>query len=478
MGKPIMIVGTASGAGKSLICTALCRILTNRGYSVAPFKMQNMSLNAICSYEGLEMSIAQYIQALACKKKPSVVYNPLLLKPENGQTYVVFEGKFSEIIPAASYMTNRKQKYFKKGLQTLQKLMDENDYVIIEGAGSPAEVNLMPYDITNMAVAKAVNADTFIVTDIDRGGSFASIVGTMEIFNPHEKKLIKGFIFNKFRGIAEMLTTGFDYLREKYNIHYFSVIPMLTHALPEEDSLQNWETKRGDLDICVIRTPFISNFSDFSPLSWYNGVRYVQTPGEVHGDLIILPGSKRTVDDLKWLRMTQIDKAIYQAWKKGTFIMGLCGGFQMMGTTILDNFETLSGKVEGLGILPITTVINREKRKGNVNRKITLGSETYFVKGYEIRHGETSVQLDNPFSEPLPGEKGFSDCCTENACGTYLHGLFYNDDFTIAFLNRFRHQKGLLPITSKMNSLDQEIEQFACAVEKHLNVDAIVYGEA
>ena len=475
MGKPIMIVGTSSGAGKSLTCTALCRILKNRGYSVAPFKMQNMSLNSICSYEGLEMSVAQYIQSVACGKPPSVVYNPILLKPENGQTYVVFEGNFVERIPASSYMTNRKKKYFAKGIQTLNKLIDENDYVIIEGAGSPAEVNLMKYDVTNMAVAKAVMADTYIVTDIDRGGSFASLVGTMEIFNEEERSLVKGFVFNKFRGIKDMLNSGFDYLEDKYGIKTIGVVPVIKNSIPEEDSLQSWESSTGDVDIRVIKTPFISNFSDFSPLTWFNGVRYVDCSEDIGGDIILLPGSKRTVDDLKWMRQNGIDKALRKAKENGSFIMGICGGFQILGDSIRDDYESEVGEIEGLALLPVRTAMNMKKKTANVKRTIIWNGFEKEVTGYEIRHGETFIpDGQTPFSKSSDDADNFSDCVKDNVAGTYLHGLFYNYDFTADFLNFFRKKKGLEMLTAENNSLDREIEMFSEEVEKNLDMEELM----
>ena len=225
MGIPIMIVGTSSDAGKTLISTVICNHLTELGFKVAPFKMQNMSLNSMCSIEGGEMSVAQYIQAIACKKLPSVRFNPILLKPENGKTYVIFNGKYYNKYSPKDYMSDRKKEFFDKGINILNQLLDENDYVIIEGAGSPAEVNLMKYDITNMAVAKAVKAHTIIVTDINLGGSFASIVGTMEIFNEEEKNLVKGFIFNKYYGKKEMLDDGLKYLLDKYNKPTLGIVP-------------------------------------------------------------------------------------------------------------------------------------------------------------------------------------------------------------------------------------------------------------
>jgi len=329
-----MVVGTSSGAGKSLTVAAICRILTNKGFSVAPFKMQNMSLNSMVSVEGGEMSVAQYVQSIACKKPPSVIYNPILLKPENGQTYIIFKGKFVDKVKPGTYMMDKKMKYFNEGIKDLKKLLSKNDYVIIEGAGSPVEINLKPYDITNMAVAKAVNADTIIVTDINRGGSFASIVGTMELLDKEEKNLIKGFVFNKFFGNKELLNDGFNYLEKRYNVKTLGVIPYFEHQIPEEDSMIEWEQKTGDLDIRVLKLPRISNFSDFMPLSWYNGIKYVDSTNEVGGDILIIPGSKSTVEDLIWMKENGIYEKILTAHKNGTFIVGICGGFQMLKTNL------------------------------------------------------------------------------------------------------------------------------------------------
>ncbi len=481
MGKAIMVVGTSSGAGKSMICTAICRILSNRGYDVAPFKMQNMSLNSICSVEGGEMSVAQYLQSIASRKHPSIRYNPLLLKPENGQTYVVFEGNFTERLPAMSYMTDRKKKYFEKGIESLKKLIAENDYVIIEGAGSPAEINLKKYDIVNMAVAKAVNADTILVTDIDRGGSFASITGTMEIFDERERSLVKGFIFNKFRGNAAILDSGFEYLYDRYSVPTIGVVPMFNHKIPEEDSLQDWEKKGGDLDIRILKIPHISNFSDFTPLSWYNGIRYVENAEDVGGDIFIIPGSKRTVDDLNWIEEKNIGSALKKSMGKGTFAIGICGGYQMMGEFIDDTFETGAGRCEGLGIFPVETAFKSEKITGNVARRVLWNGMDMEVKGYEIRHGRTVPGCENHlfFSEIEKDNAGiikseFEGSVIDNAFGTYLHGLFYNDLFTRCFLNHFRSKKGLEPLDESGNSLDEEIERWSSFVDKNTDLKPVL----
>ncbi|BBE30821.1 cobyric acid synthase CobQ [Tepiditoga spiralis] len=469
MGKPIMIVGTSSGAGKSLTVAAICRILTNKGFNVAPFKMQNMSLNSMVSIEGGEMSVAQYVQSIACKKPPSVVYNPILLKPENGKTYIIFKGEFVDKVKPGSYMMDKKMKYFNEGIKDLKKLLSENDYVIIEGAGSPVEINLKPYDITNMAVAKAVNADTIIVTDINRGGSFASIVGTMELLDENEKDLIKGFVFNKFFGSKDLLNDGFDYLEKRYGVKTLGVIPYFKHQIPEEDSMIEWEQKTGDLDIRIVKLPRISNFSDFMPLSWYNGIKYIDSANEVGGDILIIPGSKSTVEDLIWMKENGIYEKILNAHKNKTFIVGICGGFQMFSKKIFDNVES-NKTVEGFGFIPYDTHFNEEKRSVNISGNVLFNNKKYEVSGYEIRHGETSIK-ENEFGT-FDGKK--SGYLSNKVLGTYLHGIFFNTKFTQEFLNYFRERKGLKHKDFSTISIDNEINNWANFVSKNINLEELL----
>ena len=480
MGKALMVQGTSSGAGKSLLVTALCRIFSNLGYDVVPFKSQNMSLNSAPSIEGGEISRAQYLQAIACKKRPSVKFNPILLKPEgNMKSQVVFMGKPIGSVSAKDYMLSRKEKLFRKAMAVLDELKEEHDLVIIEGAGSPVEINLKDYDIANMRVARAVNAPVILVTDIDRGGSFAQIVGTMELLSEEERKLVMGFVFNKFRGDASLLKPGFEYLEKRYGKPTLGVIPYAKHRLPEEDSLAEFPKVKGELHIQIVKLPHISNFTDFEPLHWANGVDYITRAEEINGDLIIIPGSKNTVEDLLWMRNSGIEEAIIQAHREGSFVVGICGGFQMLGKEVIDEVESKRGRVKGIGLLPAKTVFTTEKRTNHLKAKIlwekARGME---VEGYEIRMGRSTSE--RPFSviTSVNGARTLEPegAIGERAFGTYLHGIFHNFAFTERFLNMLRAEKGLEPVSIEEWSIGEEIERFARIVEESLDVEGILGG--
>jgi len=478
MGKALMVQGTSSGAGKSLLVTALCRIFSNLGYDVVPFKSQNMSLNSAPSIEGGEISRAQYLQAIACRKKPSVKFNPILLKPEGKvRSQVVFMGKPIGSVSARDYMLSRKEELFRKAMRVLDGLKEEHDLVIIEGAGSPVEINLKDYDIANMRVAKHANARVILVTDIDRGGSFASIVGTMELLSEEERKLVMGFVFNKFRGDASMLKSGFEYLENRYNKPVLGVIPYIEHRLPEEDSLAEFPKVKGELHIQIVKLPHISNFTDFEPLHWANGVDYVTRAEEINGDLIIVPGSKNTVEDLLWMRDNGIEDAIIEAHREGAFVVGICGGFQMLGREIIDDVESKRGRVRGIGLLPAKTVFTRKKRTNYLKAKILWEkARDMEVEGYEIRMGRSTSE--RPFSviTSVNGAKTFEPegAIGERAFGTYLHGIFHNFAFTERFLNILRAEKGLEPVSIAGWSIEEEIERFARIVEESLDVERIL----
>lgn len=478
MGKAIMVQGTSSGAGKSLLALALCRILTNLGYDVVPFKSQNMSLNSAPSVEGGEISRAQYLQALACRKKPSVKFNPILLKPEgNMRSQVVFMGKPIGSVSARDYMLSKKEELFRKAMAVLDELKEKHDLVIIEGAGSPVEINLKDYDIANMRVARHANARVILVTDIDRGGSFASIVGTMELLSEEERELVMGFVFNKFRGDASLLEPGFQYLERRYGKPTLGVIPYTEHRLPEEDSLTEFPKVRGDLHIQIIRLPHISNFTDFEPLHWANGVDYVTKPEEIKGDVIIIPGSKNTVEDLLWLRENGFEEAIIEAHREGSFVVGICGGFQMLGEKIIDTVESGRGEVKGIGLLPAKTVFERNKRTNHLNAEVLWEpARGMAVEGYEIRFGRSVSE--RPFSviKAINGARTFEPegAIGERAFGTYLHGIFHNFAFTERFLNFLRAENGLELVSIERWSIEEEIERFAKLVEENLNVRRIL----
>ena len=478
MGEALMVLGTSSGAGKSLLVTALCRILSNLGYDVVPFKSQNMSLNSAPSIEGGEISRAQYLQAIACRKKPSVMFNPILLKPEgNMRSQVVFMGKPIGTVSARDYMLSRKEELFRKAMRVLDGLKEKHDIVVIEGAGSPVEINLKDYDIANTRVMRHAGAKGILVTDIDRGGSFASIVGTMELLSKEERELILGFVFNKFRGDPSLLEPGFRYLERRYGKPTLGVIPYISHRLPEEDSLTEFPRVKGELHIQVIKLPHISNFTDFEPLHWANGVEYVDDAEEIMGDLIIVPGSKNTVEDLLWVRENGIDEAILQAHREGSFVVGICGGLQMLGKEIIDEVESKRGKVEGIGLLPVKTVFARSKRTNHLRAELLWEPlRGLNVEGYEIRMGRSVSK--RPFSviTSINGARAFEPegAVGERAFGTYLHGIFHNFAFTERFLNLLRAEKGLEPVSIERWSIEEEIERFARVVGENLDVDYIL----
>lgn len=478
MGNTLMVQGTSSGAGKSLLVTALCRIFSNLGYDVVPFKSQNMSLNSAPSIEGGEISRAQYLQAIACRKKPSVKFNPILLKPEGEmRSQVVFMGRPIGSVSARDYMLSRKEELFRKAMRVLDELKERHDLVLIEGAGSPVEINLKDYDIANMRVARHANAKVILVTDIDRGGSFASIVGTMELLSEEERELVMGFVFNKFRGDASLLKPGFEYLEKRYGKPTLGVIPYVKHRLPEEDSLAEFPKVRGELHIQIVKLPHISNFTDFEPLHWANGVDYVTRAEEIEGDVIIIPGSKNTVEDLLWMRENGIEEAIIQAHREGAFVVGICGGFQMLGREILDEVESKRGRVRGIGLLPAKTVFTREKRTNHLEAEILWEkARGISVEGYEIRMGRSVSE--RPFSviTSVNGAKTFEPegAIGERAFGTYLHGIFHNFEFTERFLNFLRLEKGLEPVSVEGWSVEEEIERFAKVVENNLDVERIL----
>ncbi|MGN0150733.1 MAG: cobyric acid synthase, partial [Clostridia bacterium] len=341
MAKAIMIQGTMSNAGKSIIAAALCRIFKQDGYKAAPFKSQNMALNSYITEEGLEMGRAQVVQAEAAGIKPSVLMNPILLKPTSDRgSQVIVNGEVRSDMSAADYY-----KYKKKLIPDIMKaynaLAAEYDIIVIEGAGSPAEINLKQNDIVNMGMAKMADAPVLLVGDIDRGGVFAQLYGTVELLEPSEKERIKGLIINKFRGDKEILKPGLSMLEELTKIPVAGVVPHMQLDIDDEDSLsERFNNKRiGAVDIAVIHFPRISNFTDFSVFERFNNVsvRYVKSVAELKNpDMIIFPGTKNTIEDLKWLRESGLEAAVLKAADSGKVIFGICGGYQMLGEEISD----------------------------------------------------------------------------------------------------------------------------------------------
>ncbi|MEB3290848.1 MAG: cobyric acid synthase CobQ [Leptolyngbya sp.] len=459
--RAIMVVGTASHVGKSLITSAICRLLNRQGWRVAPFKGQNMALNAYVTATGGEIGYAQAVQAWAAGVVPQVDMNPILLKPQGDMTsQVILKGKAVGTTTAQRYYAD----FFDRGWQAIQEsliaLSQDYDMVVCEGAGSPVEVNLKHRDLTNMRIAKYLNAPTVLVADIDRGGVFAHIIGTLELMDPDERALVKGIVINKFRGQREILEPGLDWLTERTGIPVLGVVPWLDQALPAEDSLSLLDRlpnrrKQADLTIAVVRLPRIANFTDFDPLESEPSVRVTYlTPKDDLGypDAVILPGTKTTIADLLTLQQTGMATAIRDYVAAGGTVMGICGGFQMMGQFIADpeGLEGQEGRFPALDLVPMRTVITQQK----IARQRTVTSrfpqDGLSVSGYELHQGRT--QFDLP-EAPGDGEQGFAYLFEDPSLGvvahrqslwgTYLHGIFDNGPWRRAWLNRLRQQRGL-----------------------------------
>ncbi|MBQ9871975.1 MAG: cobyric acid synthase [Eubacterium sp.] len=429
--KVIMIQGTMSNAGKSLLAAGLCRIFSDDGFRVAPFKSQNMALNSYITKEGLEMGRAQVMQAECARTEPLAAMNPILLKPSDDVgSQVIVNGKVVGNMKAMEYF--RRKKEFVKDIEAAYNSLAENaDIIVVEGAGSPVELNLLENDVVNMGLAKMIDAPVLLVGDIDRGGIFAQLIGTLDLLEEPERRRVKGIIVNKFRGDGSLFKDGIRMLEEKGNTRVVGVVPYLQLSLDDEDSLsERFQRKEtGAIDIAVIRFGHISNFTDFDPFDQLEDVsiRYVSSVSELGTpDLIILPGTKNTIADLQWMKEQGLAKAVTEMSEQGTSVLGICGGYQMLGRSIEDpdNVEG-GGKEQGLGLLPVDTVLGTEKTRTHFTGKVT-GAEGILealagtpVEGYEIHMGRTEPCED--LTEFTSEQTGF---CRKNIYGTYLHGFF------------------------------------------------------
>ena len=410
MAKTIMIQGTMSNAGKSLICAGLCRIFRQDGYKVAPFKSQNMALNSFITENGLEMGRAQVVQAEAAGIAPQVEMNPILLKPTNDTgSQVIVNGEVLQNMSAREYFAYKK-KLVPEIMRAFHKLEETYDIIVIEGAGSPAEINLKQDDIVNMGMAKMAKSPVLLVGDIDRGGVFAQLLGTLMLLEEEEKNMVKGLIINKFRGDKTILDPGIQMLEERGGIPVVGVTPYLSVEIEDEDSLTerfHGRKEAGLIDIAVIRTPRISNFTDFIVLENIKGVslRYVRDCRELkHPDMIILPGTKNTMEDLLWMRQNGLETEVKKAAAKGTIVWGICGGYQMLGESLSDPESVeAGGRIDGMGLLPMETTFVRQKTRTRVNGTfqhiggILKELSGIAFEGYEIHMGETRGK-DMPMS--------------------------------------------------------------------------------
>ncbi len=482
----IMVQGTTSHAGKSVLAAALCRIYARRGLRVAPFKAQNMALNSYVTLDGGEIGRAQAYQAAAAGIEAQVDMNPVLLKP-NSQTG-------SQVIVLGRPIGNMSVREYHAFQQTvwptvtgaLDRLRAAYDLVVIEGAGSPAEINLRAQDIVNMKVARYARCPVLLAGDIDRGGVFASLLGTTLLVTAEERALIKAFIINKFRGDASLLDSGIDFLSQRTGIPTLGVIPYLQHWRgDEEDSLgvddRRRSTRAAPLTIVVVRLPFISNYTDFDALADEDdvAVRYALDPRELAGaDAIILPGTKSTIADLDWLRRSGMAEALLALVETGMPVVGVCGGYQMLGQRIVDpaGVESSTGETHGLGLLDIDTTFEGEKRTVRAEGQLTgsaLGDAGTPARGYEIHMG---LSVRAPGVAPLVQLTDATGATyTDGAvarqgqvCGCYLHGIFDHPALRRGWLNHLRARKGLTPlpvVTDAPSDLDRLADHVAANLD-------------
>ncbi|MGI2335509.1 MAG: cobyric acid synthase [Dehalogenimonas sp.] len=493
--KVIMIQGTSSNVGKSVLVAAFCRIFKQDGYKVAPFKSQNMALNAFVTPEGGEIGRAQAMQAEAAGIAPSIHMNPVLLKPEaNSRSQIILHGKVYNNTSAADYYQHTKF-LLGKVKESLDYLKERYDIIVIEGAGSPAEINLKSREIANMRMAKLANSPVLLAGDIDRGGVYASFVGTLEILDEEERKLVKGFLINKFRGDVTLIKDANDYLEDKTGRPVLGVVPYFRDILlAQEDSVylderQNMDSE-SDLDIAIIRIPRISNYDDFDALEEDGAnIRYITRPDELgNPDLIIIPGSKTTVPDLLAIRQSGVADAVIKRAKAGTPVFGACGGYQMLGKLIHDpeHVESEQDTVEGLGLINAETTFAATKATTQVKGVITedrgllAGLKGECIGGYEIHMGRTNSP-DHPFhiTETQDGGADYPDGSINEAgtvFGSYIHGIFQSHGFRRGLMNNLRRRKGL-PERVYDAPLDKEkhYDALAALVRKSVDMEAIYH---
>jgi len=469
-----MVLGTASHVGKSLIATGLGRIFSDEGVRVAPFKAQNMSLNSAATPDGREIGRAQALQAEACRVVPCAQMNPVLIKPSSDTgAQVILLGRVWGQVTASDYHQRRVEDLFPAVLESYAALADAHELIVLEGAGSPAEINLRAHDIVNMRMAHAADAECVLVGDIDRGGVFASLLGTMELLEPEDRTRIRGFIVNKFRGDVSLLTPGIEMIEQRIGIPCAGVVPYLHNlGLEEEDSVAMEDRRTADrvwrnapsspdrpLRIGVVAFPHMANFTDFDALAMEPSVAlaFLDDPSQAAAaDVLILPGSKQTLDDLDWLRRREFGPAL--SAHTGPLI-GICGGYQMLGVSIEDpagveNAGT-ARTMEGLGLLPVRTVMRETK---------TVRLATGKFRGYEIHMGETSAVA------------GAATPDDERVWGTYVHGLFDDDAFRHEFLDGVRERCGLAPAREKLPvtaNRQARIDRWADHLRQSLNLQMI-----
>jgi adenosylcobyric acid synthase len=488
MSSSLMVVGTASHAGKSILVTALCRILKQRGLCVAPFKSQNMALNSFVCRDGCEIGRAQVVQAEAAGVEPEADMNPILLKPANSrQIQVVVQGLVYATMSAGEYYAN-KSFFFERSLESFHRLESKFDVIILEGAGSAAEVNLRDRDIVNLPFAKAVGSSALLVADIDRGGVFASIVGTFALLDEDERDLVRGFVINRFRGDLSLFSDGPEFLEQRTGRPCLGVLPYIESLrIDQEDSVSlddppdeppddpNDDDRRAtSFHVGVIRLPYLSNYTDFNPLKCIPGVSvdYLSEPkAEYPFDLVIVPGTKNTIADLRWLMDRGFRKLLLKTVERGGWLLGICGGYQMLGRSVSDPFAVEEGGTQaGLNLLPADTQIERKKVTVQTKGRSFLGP---IVAGYEIHMGRTEyTNAARPFVIKDDGSRDGAVC--GRIAGTYFHGLFENEEFTARFLTLVAGSRGLKWRPGVFRySKEAEYDRLAAIAREHLDIEQI-----
>ena len=493
--KFIMVQGTMSNAGKSLVVAGLCRLFKQDGFRVAPFKSQNMALNSYITAEGLEMGRAQVMQAEAAGTEPSVYMNPILLKPTSHVgSQVIVNGRARGNMPAKEYFEYKKE-LIPDILAAVEHLSEEYEIIVIEGAGSPAEINLKDHDIVNMGMAELVDAPVLLVGDIDRGGVFAQLYGTLELLEPEERSRVKGLIINKFRGDRSILDPGIEMIEQKAGVPVVGVLPYMEIRLDDEDSLSERLENRGAgmIDIAVIRLPYISNFTDFNVFDAHPraGVRYVTRVRDLGDpDILILPGSKSTVQDMRWLKERGLDAAILRYAGQGGIVFGICGGFQMLGERIADPAAAeTGGEIRGLGLLPVETELEPEKVMGQTEghfprvQGALAGLSGLSYRGYEIHMGKTRIREAGEAAQGAAKEKtaefteGETGISSGNVYGTYIHGIFDAPEVAGKLLSILAERKGLSPDAEGGEDYgtfkERQYDRLADMLRQHMDMDRI-----
>ena len=488
MARSIMIQGTMSGAGKSLLAAGLCRIFKRAGYKVAPFKSQNMALNSFITEDGLEMGRAQVMQAEAAGVAPDVRMNPILLKPTSDVgSQVIVNGEVRAVMDAREYFAYKKE-LVPDILKAYHSLAEENDIIVIEGAGSPAEINLKTFDIVNMGMAKMASAPVLLAGDIDRGGVFAQLLGTLDLLEEDERPMVKGLVINKFRGDKTILDPGIEMLEERGGVPVVGVVPYMDIDVEDEDSLSeklDVSAPKGLVDIAVIRVPRISNFTDLDAFSMVPGVsvRYVKRTSELGDpDMVVIPGSKNTIEDLLWMRQNGLEAAVKKLAEKGRTIFGICGGYQMLGETISDpEGVEAKGKILGMGLLPVDTVFESAKTRTRVTGRFLSSDAGLVVQGYEIHMGKTTLRSGvQPLLEitAQPGGETKADgAVCGNVAGTYVHGFFDGDGIALETARVLGRKKGVdISASEEMSYAQYKEKQYdllADTLERSLDMDRI-----